>query len=174
MQWILRAWRGEEKLWKVFWIYLVLAGQVLTVLTIFGVLALLPHVNIFPWHAPLWVYALCGAWGMFLFCVGVWSVVALWRCTFNTDRRFWGYAARVAFFCSLAVELASYFGGFSEERIEAETGGIDCQKMMHDYAVTHGLEPQKYIEQNQIYMQDCMKWPHFFTVTVTSGTNPHP
>lgn len=81
------AWQGDEKLWKVFWIYQWL---------FFGI-------------------ALTGAWvlsenfgllveGVVLAVVAVWFVwvvVAQWRCSFNARWRGWGYAVRALLFISI-------------------------------------------------------------------------
>jgi hypothetical protein len=75
---IAKAWRGEERLWKVFWIYNFLIGiamgmpieyiENLIALSIFFIAVFLP-------------------WG-------VWVTVSMWRCAFNSGWRGWGYIVR--------------------------------------------------------------------------------
>ena len=94
MQWIKRAWLGKEKLSTVFWLYLC-APNILTVVE---------FVNILP-------NEFAGLLVLFFFFHAIWGVVALWKCSFNTNRRFWGYAARVAFVLGLAYEVITFYSG---------------------------------------------------------------
>ena len=78
---LLRAWRGEERLWVVFWIYNLLFSFVLN--------WYLDNVQISV-ESGFFVY-----W--FIPCVAVyiaWISVSLWRCAFNVSFRFVGYAVR--------------------------------------------------------------------------------
>jgi hypothetical protein len=80
-----RCWNGQEKLWRVFWIY----G--------FGLFFLLAI-------AAMRVPPLVGL----LFVQGAWMLVALWRCAFNSDYRVLGYLVRagvIAFPVSIAALL---------------------------------------------------------------------
>lgn len=67
---IIRAWRGQEPLWLVFWIYNVVVGFLLNLLL--GWL----------WHLRLPYVAL--ALSIFLLAYAVWILVAIWRCTANS------------------------------------------------------------------------------------------
>ncbi len=72
--------KGVEKLWKVFWIYNVTLGLVLSfVLQVIGHLAILPLLYIFLLIGILWT---------------IWILVGLWKCAFNTKWEGWGYLAR--------------------------------------------------------------------------------
>ena len=74
-----RVWRGEERLWKVYWLVAIMGGWALG--TSVGVLARAGILNNFLGLALLAVYAVyCG--------------VGVWRCAFNVERPIWGYAAR--------------------------------------------------------------------------------
>ncbi|MCP5362049.1 MAG: hypothetical protein H6908_05395 [Hyphomicrobiales bacterium] len=79
-----RAWNGQERLWKVFWIYGVVVGLVIgflagiLVLTLFGaeyVPGRIINFVILPYKIWIWV--------------------ALWRCAFNTNWKILGYVVRV-------------------------------------------------------------------------------
>lgn len=158
MQWIKRAWRGEERLWKVFWVYGILAGYALDAVTMLGFVMLIPHVHLMPWHAPVWLYVLGAVWTIFLWCFSIWTAVALWKCSFNSGRRYWGYAARVAYVLSVVLTV-SHLVGFSGD---TDSWEIDCEKLMRDYAMKQGLNPQTYISENQAYVHKCTEWPHFY------------
>ncbi len=73
----LRAWRGEEPLWKVFWVYGVLVS---IALALFYLLAM-DEKRIIVQQALL--IALAGH--------TVWILVAIWRCAANSP---WGSLAR--------------------------------------------------------------------------------
>ena len=96
---IKQAWRGEEKLWKVFWIYNFLFGAFIN-----WCLDNVEKANFEPltWLlliiTPVWI---------------VWVAVSMWRCAFNSDWRPWGYIVRgLLVLCVVAVGLAIL--GFGE------------------------------------------------------------
>lgn len=85
----LRAWRGEQPLWKVFWVYGVAAS---TALITFYVIAF--YVDRI---ALRQVLLLCFA------PYTAWILVSVWRCAENTEERIWGLFARfltVAWACN--------------------------------------------------------------------------
>ncbi len=89
----LRAWRGEEPLWRVFWVYGVVVGIVITIVD--SVLSSFIHGIA---YAPFFI---------FMLAYTVWNIVATWRCAFNAKRRLWGYIARVIMATSSIVVLLS-------------------------------------------------------------------
>jgi hypothetical protein len=77
----LRAWRGQQPLWKVFWLYGVAASSVLIAVYLFGFLV--ERV------ALRQVVVLCFA------PYTAWILVSVWRCSHNTREQFWGLLARL-------------------------------------------------------------------------------
>lgn len=96
-----RAWRGEEKLWKVFWLYGVL---LYTVLSLVFLVLLVPVVL-----ASLMI----PAFGLVPFIImlpyTVWVWVAVWRCAWNAKWRLWGYVARILVVVVILSTLYSIF-----------------------------------------------------------------
>lgn len=80
MEWMKRALRGEEMLWKVFWIYGIVFGLVLAGLR-FAVISFSPMASM----------PLLGVQLVYL----VWISISIWRCAFNVDWHGWGYIARI-------------------------------------------------------------------------------
>ena len=78
------CWRGEEKLWKVFWLYGVLLSIVVKISV--GTLA---AIN--PSIAGIILLSLMILNLPYL----IWWLVSIWRCAFNVDVNFWGYLARI-------------------------------------------------------------------------------
>ena len=76
---LVRLWRGEERLWKAYWLIGVLGGW--AVQSIVVNLVLFEIVPVIPGVAVSVLYAL-------------YAFVTIWRCAFNTARRFWGLLAR--------------------------------------------------------------------------------
>ncbi len=76
----IRAWRGEEPLWKVFWVYGVATSVTVIVLYV---------VAFYDGHMALRQVLLpCFA------AYTAWILVSIWRCAGNTEGKFWGMLAR--------------------------------------------------------------------------------
>ena len=75
---VARAWTGRERLWKVCWIYGVLASFGLALVLRMLLAVGMPQFLMFAIVAPY----------------QVWLVVSAWRCAFNADWRGWGYIVR--------------------------------------------------------------------------------
>ncbi len=76
----IRAWRGEQPLWKVFWVYGVAASCAIAALY-FGAMA--------AGHTLLRQFLL-----VVLAAYTSWIVVSVWRCADNTTEHIWGTLAR--------------------------------------------------------------------------------
>ena len=154
---IKKAWRGEEKLWKVYWLYSVLGGIAVSVM--FGVV-----LNI--------VAALLGLGPVhyigiaFMLAFYVWSTVSIWRCAWNVKVKFWGYLVRIFIvlgLIGLATQIVQLVTAppkapasmTSTLTVTAPTAMDDCEKRMTDYAVQNNADPKAYIAQNQTYLQQC-------------------
>jgi hypothetical protein len=88
MNWIKRAWRGEEKLWKVFWIYWVIASIIIRI------------IDKATGNTNAEVYTKLD---LLEILYGLWILVSLWRCAFNTKWKYLGYLVRL--WCSLVLIL---------------------------------------------------------------------
>lgn len=140
MNQIKKAWRGQERLWKVFWIYNVLVGIVINLVASF-----LESADV----------VIHGVWLLFSLVYTVWILVSEWRCAFNVDWKFWGYVIRVLI-VSIPVLLVLGFvvGGVlvGKDLIVA----AECRKELTDYAVQNGLDPREYVSEekrNECYRQ---------------------
>lgn len=71
---------GQERLWVVFWLYCVLG------LAVFLLFLFTSDVS-----SSVMANALSVALLLYL----LWAHYSLWTCAFNTQRRAWGYAARI-------------------------------------------------------------------------------
>ncbi len=90
----LDAWRGEQPLWKVFWIYGVATSVVL--ITFYVIAFYVDRI------ALRQVLLLCFA------PYTTWILVSVWRCANNTRERFWSLLARlltVAWACNTIMVL---------------------------------------------------------------------
>jgi hypothetical protein len=75
------VWRGEQPLWKVFWVYGVATSGVL--ITFYIIAFYVDHVALRQ---------------VLLFCFApytAWILVSVWRCANNTEERIWGLFARL-------------------------------------------------------------------------------
>ena len=77
----LRAWRGQQPLWKVFWLY--------GVATSCALIAIYAFAFIFEHVALRQILVLCFA------PYTAWILVSVWRCANNAREQFWGLLARL-------------------------------------------------------------------------------
>lgn len=77
----LRAWRGQQPLWKVFWVYGVVTSGVL--ITFYVIAFYVDRI------------ALRQALLIFFAPYTAWILVSVWRCANNTRERFWSLFARL-------------------------------------------------------------------------------
>lgn len=76
----IRAWRGEQPLWKVFWGYGVAISVVIAALFADAV-----YVDRIAMRQVLL---------LFFAAYTAWILVSVWRCANNTQEQFWGLLAR--------------------------------------------------------------------------------
>jgi hypothetical protein len=89
------AWRGEQPLWKVFWVYGVASSIVL--ITLYVIAFYIDRI------ALRQVLLLC------FVPYTAWILVSMWRCAENTEERIWGLFARllsVAWACNTIMIVA--------------------------------------------------------------------
>lgn len=95
---ILGSWRGEERTWKVFWLYYVLFSFLIMIVYT-------PKVIMESQGVALSV-TVHAAYSLTLLIVLVvwlvWIVVSLWRCAFNNEWKGWGYLLRGMLIVQLA------------------------------------------------------------------------
>ena len=91
---IKKAWLGDEKLWKVFWIYNFLLGGFLNI----GIDQIDKLGESFFWVFVV-VYLV---WA-------IWVLGSLWRCAFNASWKGWGYIIRgIVVLCVVVIVLAIF------------------------------------------------------------------
>lgn len=124
MGWIKRAWRGEERLWIVFWLHGVLLGLILSMVCMdfipnaFGAVAAIVS-------------------GSFYLVYYIWNTVSQWRCAFNTNWHFWGYVVRVMIvltFIFLSIGLLVGGGLVGRDLLTA----AECRKELKEYQLKGG------------------------------------
>lgn len=93
---IKNAWKGEAKLWKVFW----LMGLLIAVLTVILMMVLTPLLFISP-------YAYIGIYIVWTFLAQGFILIADWRCAFNCGWKGWGYIVRTLVVLGAIGTLAS-------------------------------------------------------------------
>ena len=94
MEQLTKAWKGEEKLWKVFWLYNFMLGALITT----GLEAV-SGIN----------WLLAAVFAVFALVWAVWVVVALWRGAFNSRWRGWGYIVRGLLVLAVIAFILSFY-----------------------------------------------------------------
>jgi hypothetical protein len=178
MGFIKRAWRGEEKLWKVFWIWWLLTVVVLIVILV--LLIPVAAVAFFPMLPPfvglLGLFLMIPTFVSVLFIIIlpyiVWVCVSVWRCAWNAKLRIWGYLSRVIVIlpCLYAVYFAvpviahvvlrngstSVSAPSLNQAVPPAAPAMDaCEQRMHDFAVQYNPDPKAYIVLKQSYLAQC-------------------
>ena len=109
LKFIKKNWNGEEKLWKVFWIWNFIIYHLLDTLAIFVFITTLFPVQ-FYWAVKkepsmnvgysleahdilLFIVGICFI--LFIVFYTIWIFVSLWRSAFNSSKRIYGYLARM-------------------------------------------------------------------------------
>jgi len=96
-KYIIRARKGEERLWKVFWLNIVLVSLLLRFLSPF-VFSLLSAGNIYiEWKIFRFItMILLLVFVVLIIVYFIWALASMWKCAFNVDVKWkWmGYLAR--------------------------------------------------------------------------------
>ena len=140
-----KYWNGEEKLWKVFWIWnffvqiiISTAADIIFFITVFPVVFMVAANKNFDnisftdlLLAPIGFFAL-----LFSLAYCIWAMVSLWRSAFNSSQKIYGYLARLwvvlAIFLSVIAPTIgilfpdSIFNDFGDE-IFVEPGEISYE-----------------------------------------------
>ena len=110
MGWIKRAWRGEEKLWKVFWIGLLLPQIISMCIGMYkgfmlGFEAAHQHVPIsyVPFSTQPWWLCTVIAWYIFI-------EILVTKCGSNTRRNFWKYIAHIMMVVAIVFAILAAIG----------------------------------------------------------------
>ena len=91
-KYIIRAWKGEERLWIVFWLYGVLGLSFLTILQIFlQAVGTSAEKN---GHSTTGIVIIMSFITIFAIAYIVWAICSLWRCAFNAKWKWLGYLSR--------------------------------------------------------------------------------
>ncbi len=113
LKYIKHCWKGEEKLWEVFWIWNILVGGLLSFITLVTLMVtVLPVAMMVSFNESFegvtFPKLLLCLPGIFLFLLSivydVWALVSLWRSAFNCSKKIFGYLAR------LWIVVVIYFG----------------------------------------------------------------
>lgn len=104
---LMKAWHGEERLWKVFWLYTVLGSfLILFLLQFLQAVGLSAEKN---GHSTTWILVLIGLLTIFLLAYSVWTITSLWKCAFNVSWKGWGYLGRAYVIWCVFVILLMLF-----------------------------------------------------------------
>lgn len=142
MQAIKRAWKGQEKLWKVWWLY-----GVLVVIALALMQKMLPMVPLMVFVVVRLLYSL-------------WWYVAAWRCAWNASAKFWGILVRILVVLSAVGTIGAAVmmftgkdlsGGKSREWLAA----AKCRQQMSVQAEAQGIDPSAYIDQHRDQFDAC-------------------
>jgi hypothetical protein len=145
MNWIKRALRGEERLWKVFWIYGVVFSIILAII---GFLVSSGSGS----TAGYVVLGIKIIYWIFL-------CIAQWRCAFNADWKIWGYVVRILLIIGIIANIALLaLGGWlvsNKDKLQSSSStfgvgfqaGIECAKETKAYQAKGGSDPKGFQEK---------------------------
>lgn len=90
---------------------------------------------------------------------GIWVVVALWRCTFNTRWKHQRYIARALTALSAASHLLGILLLIILINVFGDTviAGFECKGEFRKIAREKGIRVHRYIEQNRDSFEECVQ-----------------
>ena len=134
MNWIKRAWRGEEKLWKVFWLYDVLVG--------FG-FNFIDAIIKNGFGSKSIEYIL---FDIMYFVYAIWLFISLWRCAFNTEWKFFSYIARIFAVLPIILIMAGLLigGGLIGHDFSV---AAECKKELKEYKESGGTDLEGFAQK---------------------------
>ena len=138
MQWIKRAWRGEEKLWVVFWAYDVIVFLIVKECIRTYAESSISNEGRLP---IIVIFAIA-----FLIYF-IWLNVSLWRCAFNAQRKEWGYLVRFI----IIIQIGSILIG-----VPLMLKGYQCTQIMIEQGSKLGVDPRKYINAHMDELNKCV------------------
>lgn len=140
-------WRGEEKLWKVFW------GGLFFPL-VFGIVAGFVAAI---FHLRSELHSFISGFGFVVFnfiYTLVWASI-VWKCRHNSSSSAWKWLALLVVLIGILVSIAGVIGKINPTSL-ASYNPV-CIKTLEDFAKQNNLDPQKYIQGNQLYLLKCTK-----------------
>jgi hypothetical protein len=100
-----RVHKGEERLLIAFWGYFILVGLIISVFT----------DPLFEAASQAQIKPIGVLLGLIIFAVTdsyfAWSIVAIWRCAYNVNRKLWGHVTRAV----AALAIVAFLEGLYEQ-----------------------------------------------------------
>jgi len=97
-----RAWKGEEKLWKVWWLFGVPLNIVSTIIE-----------KMSDMKSPPMPMGILVALLFVMFALWVYWCIAAWRCAPNVETKSWAYIARGLIVVSIILTVLAFIGGLT-------------------------------------------------------------
>lgn len=142
--WVKRAWRGEEKLWKVYWVYGIFIPWIAYLVLVYGPWQLYkkPIITYAHFEAIDYIYSL------------LW-IVALWRCAPNANEESWMMLARIMaslFYLYLLIFAMEIFSDLEGKRYAVE----GCKKWVSESARSEGISAEQFVTKYKKYVDGCI------------------
>ncbi len=135
MGWILRSWRGEERIWKVFWIYGLLLGILLSVINDIAVTSIGEFLDV-----PFLVFTIIYA---------IWIIVSAWRSAFNLEWTYWGYIVRILIILGIIFNILRFSAPYLPikdwiKAMDEFAAAEECEQELLDYTDKGGTDPDAF------------------------------
>jgi hypothetical protein len=91
---IAKAWKGEERLWVVFWVYFFLVDFLNYLNFVFKVFPKLSYDSFFSSNSLFELYAKFAITSLLITFFRFLQIIFIWRCAFNCNWKVWGYISR--------------------------------------------------------------------------------
>jgi hypothetical protein len=137
---IIRAWKGKERLWRVYWLYHGLYGFALATAVSKTRLLSIPSIT--------------NAAYVFLIIYLIWVYVSIWRCAFNVERKAWGYVARGMVPVLILFAIGSFIYGLMENPLIKRS--LECRHLILEDVARSGLTREIYGQQHPNVYEDCV------------------
>lgn len=175
MGWIRRGWNGEMGLAKIFWLYGFVFPFVVGFIYGFaaGFIRGFMHAsgNVSEGMETI-LHSTDILISVLTVVYTIWWVVGTWRSATNgSSSKIWKFLAKAFLILSaIAIPFMIYGMLSGDALVDTEMNPEKfCLSEMRNHALRGGAEPEKYIKDNQAYLQDCI---NYYSKAQPQKTNP--
>jgi hypothetical protein len=158
MQWIRKGWNGEYSLGKIFWLFGILYPLLVGFAGGFVIGFLMAIVS---GGAPnaAGLLRMQQLFQLLAVPYTIWWGVATWRSAAMASK-FWGVLAKIVVVLAIIGMPFQIYGSFQPlpPTLLEQSPQARCEEQMRAHAKENGADPERYMADNQAYLQECINY----------------